>query len=98
MFVFVERQFSSTCYVTVNIFCRVCSLKHTTYNNWQRQMWTHVAFGRCCRIVSGEQLGEDAPLAAASLSESLADDTPVSSLSSQLPDAALSDVVTATHW
>ena len=57
-----------------------------------------MAFSRCCRIVSGEQLGADATLTAASLSESLVDDTPVSSLSSQLPDAALSLVVTATHW
>ena len=42
--------------------------------------------------MSGEQLGAEAALIAASLSESLDDDTPVSSLSSQLQlaDAALS--------
>ena len=56
-----------------------------------------VAFDRYCRIVSGGKLGEEAALTAGSLSESLVDDTPVSSPSSQQPDAALSLVVTATH-
>ena len=56
-----------------------------------------MAFDRYCRIVSGGKLGEEAALTAGSLSESLVDDTPVSSPSSQQQDAALSLVVTATH-
>ena len=52
-----------------------------------------MAFGSCCRIVSGELLEAEEALTAASLSESFDDDT----LSSQLPDAELSLVVKATH-
>ena len=56
-----------------------------------------MAFSRCCRIASGQQLGAEATLTAASLSESLDDDTPVSPLSTQLLGAALPLVVNATH-